>query len=328
MKSNWRNYSPIDESEKNRYPFRKFHVRKPSQERIDETKKRDMASFHYIHAYLTVPWILFSTHSVFSFIHSVIFKFFLVQYFQKIKLTRYPIKHVDHELDEKIPFRPDFLKVYLDFVNIWIRPIVMLLHRYGHHQGSKLAAEYLRYIKLSYNEAYRMYTTCMTTTYRPPCNISSIKRMRRADPHYLCVPSLHITIVCLCFSFYNMLFEREGFTEEEKTKWSKELYDQAVKIGETVLYLKQHSVNCIPAAMYMLSKIAPELFTAVDAINFINNLFETADDVSEEDKDAIQEHIRFMYEQLLLEGAMEEDWIPPVKKWLDSYEHHVPSYAN
>ena len=313
--------------ETSKYPFKRGNAKKPSQKRIDKVKDRDLSSFHYMTAYATVPWNHWGFGPVMKYVFGpVVFKFFLPQYFEKIHLLHIPVKHVDHELDEKVPFRTDRLSIYMDFVNVWIRPITMLIHRYGIWNGSKLAGEYLCYIRLAYEEAWKMYKKCFTTTYRPASDNPKILKLRRADPHYMCVPSLHISIVCLCFSFYRMLFEREGFTEEEKQKWNKELFSRAIEIGETVLYIKQHSVNCIPAALYMLTRITPEFFTPEQATEFIDALFVNANDVSEENKKRIHSHINFMYERLLLEGTMEDDWTVPVMRWLENYEPHTPSY--
>ncbi len=311
-----------------KYPFRQGIAKQPSEKRIEKVKGRKLADFHFMTAYATLPWNHYGFGPVFGFAFGpVIWKFFVPQFLEKIHLAHYPVKHVDHALDEKVPFKPEHLHIYMDFINVWIRPIAMLIKRFGIINGSKLGGEFLRYLTYSYNEAFKMYSTSMTTTYRPACDLPSIKRLRGADPHFMCVPSLHIAIVCLCFSFYRMLFERENFTQEEKDLWNKELFGRAVEIGETVLYIKQHSVNCIPAALYMMTRIAPELFNPSMAVEFINALFVNVDDVEEEDKKKIHEHIHFMYERLLLEGAMEDNWVTPVARWLDAYEPYTPFYA-
>ena len=312
-----------------KYRFRQGVAKKPSEKRIEKVKGRKLASFHYLLAYATLPWNHYGFKPVFSFVFGpVVTKFFLPQYLQKMHLAHYPVKHVDHQLDEKVPFKPDHLYIYLDFLNIWIRPISMLIKRFGLINGSKLGGEFLKYINYCYHEAFKMYSISMTTTYRPRCALPSIKRIRSADPHFMCVPSLHIAIVCLCFSFYRMLFEREGFTQEEKNLWNSELFGRAVEIGETVLYIKQHSVNCIPAALYMMTRITPELFNPAMAVEFIDSLFVNADDVAEEDKKKIHSHIHFMYERLLLEGTQDEEWFEPVVRWLNEYEPYTPFYAS
>lgn len=301
------------------FPFKKGIAKKPSEKRIKKFSSRKMKSFNVMFAYLTIPTTRATRVIFFKFIHTVITRFFLIQYFQKIHFTKRPLKNVDHELDEKVPFRPEKIKIYMQFINIWIRPLVMTMRRYGIHEGSKLCAEFMKYINLIYNEAYAMYSISLTTTHRPKQNLTkAVKNVYKADPHFLCIPSLHIAIVCLCFSFYKMIFEREGFTKEESENWFAELYHHAVEIGETVLYVKQHSVNCIPAALYMLTKVTPELFTQEMAHTFINDLFKTAEDVSPDDRKKITAHIESLYERFIKEGQ-NEHWSKPVARWLKEY---------
>lgn len=313
--------------ETDKYPFRKYIVKKPSQRRINKVKNRDLKSFPGPLSYFTIPFFVYSSRSFFKFLWSMLKSFVFMQNLQKWHILKIPVKHVDHKLDEKVPFRPELLGIYMDFISYWTRPMMMLCKRYGIWNGPKHCGEYLRYLALTYNEAYKMYSHSLTTTYRPKTTDKKIKRMRKADPHFLCVPSLHIAIVCLTFSFYKMFFEREGFTEEEKTKWNKEIYEYGVKIAETVLYVKQHSVNCIPAAIYMMTVIAPDIFTTDDGVDFINQLFKNASDVSEKDRKDIIDHIQYIYERFILEEIQEDDWVTPVKRWLELNKNDIPFYA-
>jgi len=324
MKDDFKNYKSNNPTEEMLYPFRKGKVKQPSQKRIQKVSGKKMSSFKVAICYLVLPFRLNSLPTVIKMLFVIINKFFLIQFLVKFHIMKIPVTHVDHALDKKVPFEPKRVDVYLDFINFWIRPLAMLIHRFGSFNGIPLCAEFMRYITLTYSQAARMYRCNMTTTNRPDYEeTAAFRQIHKADPHLLCVPSLHIAIVCLVFSFYRMIFERENFTDEEKTQWNKELYDHAIKIAETVLYVKQHSVNCIPAALYMMTKITPELFTTTDAFNFINSLFLDAPQkshVSKEDRDKIIEHIQFTYERFLLEGAAEDDWFNPVLRWVRSYK--------
>lgn len=320
MKYPFEHYDNNHPTEKMQYPFRKGKVRPASQKRIAKVAARDMSSFNVSVCYLTIPFRIRNIPTLFKFFTTIINEFFLIQFFQKFHLIHLPLTYVDHPLDQKVPFEPERVDTYMDFINLWIRPLAMLIHRYGPFNAMPLCMEFIRYITQAYHQAARMYKCNLTTTHRPDYKKTKQFRMiHRADPHFLCVPSLHIAIVCLCFSFYRMLFEREHFTEQEKTKWNKELYQYALNIAETVLYIKQHSVNCIPAALYMMTKITPELFTTSDAVAFINNLFLDAPTIKPQDRKDIIAHIQFTYERFLLEGAAEDDWFNPVVRWVQNY---------
>ena len=104
--------------------------------------------------------------------------------------------------------------------------------------------------------------------------------------------------------------------ESERKLYEKELKDGANDIIETVLYIKQHSVNCIPAALYMLLYLLKDRFTIDTAVEIINGLFENDDRISLTEKNAIHAHIHYMFERLLVHGVHEDDWAAPIKRWL------------
>lgn len=320
MKSDFNKYDSNHPSDKMKYPFKRGQVRPASQKRIDSVSGRDLITFSVAVCYLTIPFRFKNIPTLCKFFPTIINEFFLIQFLQKIHILHIPVTYVDHPLDEKVPFEPERVNVYMDFINFWIRPLAMLIHRFGSFNGMILCREFLRYITLTYHQAFRMYRCNMTTTHRPDYKKdAAFRQIHRADPHYLCVPSLHIAIVCLVFSFYRMLFEREHFTEQEKNRWNAELYSHAIQIAETVLYVKQHSVNCIPAALYMMTKITPELFSTSDAVKFMNDMFLNAPEISKADRDAIVSHMQFTYERFLLEGAGEDDWFEPILRWVHKY---------
>jgi len=240
---------------------------------------------------------------------------------------------VDHKLDKKVPFTPEKVHIYLDFVNFWIRPMTFLMCRIGQKKALPYCAKYLLHIKDAYHEASKVYSYCMSTTNRPDYNeMKGFRTIHRTDPHLLCVPSLHVAICILTYSYYKKIFKEVDLTEEEQKYYNRELYLSAITITETVLFVKQHSVNCIPAALYMMSHLIPDYFTLKDGVDFIDSLFtglsnekdcpyyseelKTTDLICDENRTEIRNHIHFMYEKLILEGVAEENWATPILKWL------------
>lgn len=317
-----------DENGNKIYRFKKYNVKPAKQKRIDKVSKKQMKEFSSTKWFFTVCWPFPGFFMTIKYLAVVSWKFFLLEYFQLLHIFRLPVKHVDHKLDESVPFDTSHYPVYMDFIGFWLRPLVMYGERFGTFQGSKLTGEWFRYLNICYDAAYELYRYSLTTTFRPKTDDKKTNKMRRADPHYCCIPSLHITIVLLCYAFNRMVFERENFTQKEKDQWNDEVYRRTVQIGNSVLYMKQHSVNCIPAAIYLVTKIIPDLFTQDDAVRFINDLFVESTDILESDKKKIREHILYVYERFLLESLHEEDWTAPVKRWLDSYEPYRPFYAD
>ncbi|MBQ3800558.1 MAG: hypothetical protein II837_09710, partial [Treponema sp.] len=121
---------------------------------------------------------------------------------------------------------------------------------------------------------------------------------------------------------YKKLFSDPGidFTEGEKAAWLSELKEEGFSIGRSVLFLKQHSVNCLPAALYMMCRITPDLFTPDDARTCISGLLPPAENIAPEDKAEITAYITGLFELLINDADGEKDWTLPLKNWLDSYQ--------
>ncbi|MBE6350747.1 MAG: hypothetical protein E7062_08395 [Spirochaetaceae bacterium] len=288
----------------------------------DEKLKKitTIKSFGIFYAYFMVITHWKSFCALLKYLKTVLTKFFGIQFLVKFKLKKIPVISVDNELDELVPFVPAKVDTYLDFINFWVRPMALLGKLLGGKKGSLYAAEYLTLIEKTYSQAACIYQFRMTTTHRPLGDVGKYNKdfwpIRNLDPHFLCVPSLHVAVVTLAYVFFKDVFKKEGLSQEYYERFTQELYDGAVEIIETVLYVKQHSVNCIPAALYMMTNILKEKFTVKNGVDVIDSLFVSATDVKEADKKAIHEYIHFFFEKLVLEGCNEEDWTVPVKRWL------------
>ncbi len=267
--------------------------------------------------YIIVPFRAQSLKALCGYIAAVLRDFFFLQFSVKFGWRKIEVLNVDHPLDKTIPFRADKSATYLDFVNFWIRLMAFMIRRFGTKVAIPHIAAFLGFLAQAYREAARVYRFKMTTTTRPrPGSNFNLRIIHLFDPHFLCVPSLHIAVLLLSWTFFSKAFENEGVEKEELKYRCDELFEGAIEIAETVLYLKQHSVNCIPAAVYMMLCIRPELITIQQAVDFIASLFKGAHDVKDDDKAAVIGHIEFMLERLLLEGCAEDDWTIPIKRWL------------
>ncbi len=257
-----------------------------------------------------------------KFLYTVTKNYMGTQFLQKWGFTHIPVVNVDSPLDKKIPFTPSKVYVYMDFVYLFLRPLTMIIKRYGMKKATRFCNEWFTATTKVYTEAGRMYKHTLSTTERPVYKENIHFRIIHAfDPHLLCVPSLHIALIALTTVYFKKFFRELELTEAECFQKNTEIYNEAVEIGESVLYMKQHSVNCIPSALYMITKLFPELFTPNDAVNFINDMFLTAPAINTDDVAEIKDHISFMYERLLLEGIAADDWRDPVIRWIESYDY-------
>lgn len=282
---------------------------------------RPLKSFNPLAAYagaLFAPRTVFTNFRCFS---TIIREFFLLQYLEKIHILHIPVVHVDHPLDKKIPFTPSKVGVYLDFINLWVRPLAMLVKKFGSWRASVIVKKWMRLFRNLYICAGKIYHFRLTTTDRPDYKEScEFRQIHALDPHYLCIPSLHIATVALAFGFYRKIFDEENFSAEEKQNWMRELYAGAVEIAETVLYVKQHSVNCIPAALYLLVMNFGEYFSADDARKFINDMFQKPEGFSFEEAFQVKDYIKMGFENYLSAGKKASAWYEPVRKFLVDYK--------
>ena len=285
------------------------------------------AKIRPIESFSVLPtWIVTFTHigtaaRGASYIATVLKDFFLLQYLRKFKFLKIPLVHVDHPLDKKIPFTPSRIGNYMSFVSYWIKPLTMMIKTLGTKRSLPLLERYYKTIKKSYRAASSIYRTCMSTTDRPHYKRRIyFAAIHMLDPHYMCVPSLHISVIILCIAFFNDLFKKNYWSKEQTQVWQKEIYQGGVRIAETVLYVKQHSVNCVPAAAYMMCRVIPDLFTKQDALDFLDSLFIDAGDIKAGDAAQIKSHMKNLFCTFYEQGAAAEKpadkWNEPVTAWL------------
>jgi len=265
---------------------------------------------------------------------SIFFNFFVRQYRSVIFPGRIPVAKVDHPLDNKIPFTPSWITIYLDFIGFWIRTITFFLRRYG-RRAYKLTGELIVHIGKLYAYAAEIYRKNLSTTKRPfyvahPRFIL----IHLLDPHLMCIPSLHVMVAIYTYTMFACIARQLG--EEEKLKEQiDEMKQGALAICQAVLYTKQHSVNCIPAALYAMVRFRPDLFSPEEAEDFTSMLFSQAPSadkaplgcrvhpafapaskLSETTQAEIKSYILALYRRFLEEGKTAKSWEEPLVNFL------------
>jgi hypothetical protein len=96
----------------------------------------------------------------------------------------------------------------------------------------------------------------------------------------------------------------------------EEIRQGALAITEAILYVKQHSVNCVAAAMYAMTRFAPPLFPPEEAEDFASRLFTAAPSPLREAAPEIRAHILNLYRSFLLKGA--SSWEEPLLAFLQT----------
>ncbi|MDR1420319.1 MAG: hypothetical protein LBI86_08095 [Treponema sp.] len=254
-----------------------------------------------------------------------LYHFFFRQYRAALQPGRIPVTPVDHPLDEKIPFTPSWVYVYLDFVGFWLRVISFLWHTFG-RRSDKAIETLILSVKRIYLAAAGVYSRNLSTTTRPFYIASPhFFFIHLLDPHLLCIPSLHVMVVINAHIQFRDIVRGMG-KEAEFFRQTKELERGAAAITESLLYIKQHSINCVAAAMYVLSCVERRLFPEEEAEAFASRLFSGAaaapgmpkTRLPEEDGRAVREHILSMYRRFMEGGRGAETWEAPLIDFLRS----------
>ncbi|MDR1127723.1 MAG: hypothetical protein LBL20_00285 [Treponema sp.] len=250
-------------------------------------------------------------------VKTIFYHFFYLQFKAAFLPGRVPVTQADHPLDREIPFKPRWVGVYLDFVSSWVRMTGFLLERFG-RKAEAPALDFIETMGQLYVLASEIYRKNLSTTMRP----RYYKRPRfllihAADPHLMCIPSLHVIVVIRTYTKFRAILRDMG-EDAALASQIAEVRQLALDITEAILYVKQHSVNCIPAAMYFMTRFDPWLFGAEEAEDFVSAIFTRP--LSPEESPAIRAYIVSRYRQFLAEGGNCGDWREPLLKFLREYQ--------
>ena len=283
-----------------------------------------MEKFSAIKPFFTMPFYQATKQACSYFLSNVWNNFFVLQQKQKFRLSKIPVIFVDHPLDEKIPFVKNKIQAYSDFVGLFLRVISLFFKKLNRHTAGKLCSYFLIFIGSLYANAAFVYRFCMTTTRRPKYK-SGFKFLliHLFDPHFLCVPSLHVAIVSGVYAFVRQAFADIPDTDilpEEKERFLSEIYRGALEITESVLFVKQHSINCVASALYMVSTMnGDDFFSSDDAQQFIEKLFSESAELYEDDAAAVREYMAAMYSALIADYQTAPEWQNPLFRWIKNY---------
>jgi hypothetical protein len=225
-----------------------------------------------------------------------------------------PVSQVDHPLDNALPFCPGLVGVYLDFTAFWLRTAGFALKTWGRRALPPTAA-FLSSMGRLYAFAAEVYRRRLSTTERPRRAANAGFLLIHAfDPHLMCVPSLHVMVVIRA---YTWLRETAAALGGGRAGEAVEAARQrALAITGAVLLVKQHSVNCIAAAMYAMTRFDGALFPAGEAEAFAAGIFAGEARIPQETQALVRGHILALYRRFLAEGETAPSWEQPLLDFL------------
>ncbi|GAB1457562.1 MAG: hypothetical protein RBT62_05160 [Spirochaetia bacterium] len=246
---------------------------------------------------------------VLSFIATVVKRFFVDQFVFRLKLglrsrganIEVPaLKTIEHQLDSLVPIRYETVEVYLGFIQLWISSLSYLRRRLGPAFDADII-DFLVGLRRCYLDASSVYGRGLTTTRRPERAPSPrFAFIYAVDPHLFCVPSLHVLVVCYTYKRLEALLRARGDLE----RFSLELdavRAKALAITESILYVRQHSVNCIPTSLAMLGVIEPS-YDESESKRFLSELFVDEEAMHSLDRARIVDYMTSLYERIARSG--------------------------
>jgi len=237
----------------------------------------------------------------FSFIFTVLRRFFIDQFVYKMNPGRVPLRNIEHPLDAAIPVRYETVGVYLSFIHIWISALSYLRHRLGPDFNDSIV-EFLDGLSRCYTDAATVYARCLSTTRRPErAPNSRLAFVYAVDPHLFCVPSIHVLVVCYTYGKIAAILRNKGL-EEEYLHEIAALRTKAIAITESILYVRQHSLNCIPTALSMLPTFLPS-YTPEESKAFLAELFAHDEALAEEQRGAVLAYMMDLYERMVFHAT-------------------------
>ena len=253
--------------------------------------------------------------------------FFYPQFETKFFPKKRPVVNVDHPLDAKVPFRPDLVAEYLTFFFLWINTGLFLSRNYG-KPGVKAYSRYIDEVVEWYRAAGSVYLRKQSTTTRPPDPANGFFRIIHSlDPHLHCVPSLHVIVAAGNWIMGKRLIDglcggKPGLRERRALAY---LRQEAIRISESVLYVKQHSVNCVGATLFYLRARYPSEFGDAEVRSYMEELYsyEGADIAA---LDEVKDFIFALYRRLWTsyEKAGDGDWRRQLMKFLSEFKPDPP----
>jgi hypothetical protein len=124
-------------------------------------------------------------------------------------------------------------------------------------------------------------------------------------------------VVIRTYTAFQAIIRSFGDTERFAPQL-EEIKQGALTITEALLYVKQHSINCVAAAMYTMTCFDQTLFSQEEGNDFVSQLFRHTQKPAPHDSTRIRNYIMERYTGFLSEAAGASSWEEPLLKFLRS----------
>lgn len=200
-------------------------------------------------------------------------EFFIPQFVTRLVPGIRPIAELQHPLDSSIPFVPDQIRRYLGYLTVWLKTL-QYLHRTFGNPALPAIERMMRGVTRLYFACGSVYRRCQSTTTsrrtRPfdPWFLT----IQLFDPHLHCIPSLHVLTICYNYHQAARASASLGRGDASGSSAAAKTYRSALRITESVLLVKQHSLLDIGPSLFLLSRMFPD-YDDEQIRRFVSDLF-------------------------------------------------------
>ncbi|MBW8886468.1 MAG: hypothetical protein JF616_01820 [Fibrobacteres bacterium] len=233
---------------------------------------------------------------------------------------------LDMELDAAVPFDETWLASYLGFVRLWQGSLGWLHLRFGDRALPEMEG-FIEGLGILFREAWKVFTVRdSTVANRPGPRFRADSLLIHAfDRNAYCFPSLHVMIVRYNHLRLAAAVARLGGGADAYAAEMAFLEERALRIVESIVHVKQHSLSDIPAALFLLNALGglegiPEADRESN-LRFLDRLFLQG----EHDRHGrrIREFMRALYERLHSARASGRGPHEALAGFLERYEEEV-----
>lgn len=256
---------------------------------------------------------------------TIVYSFFFIQFQTHWHWKKRKVVLVDHPLDEVIPFRPEDVGLYMSFTSLWQKTAGFFRKICG-PSANTVVEDFLRGLGSLYEKAGRIYDRCQSTTTRPgPRLHPAFLKIHLFDPHLHCVPSLHVMVVCYTAEWLERMAAAHGENLGDYGEEVAYVKRQAAEIIDTILTVKQHSVNCVAAGLYFLNALHPQ-YSREACGSMVDNLLFTLPDLPR--REEVRDYCRRLLDWFFAahDRAEEPDAAEILLQFLEEYSfgHFTP----
>jgi hypothetical protein len=242
------------------------------------------------------------------------------------------VRRVAIGLDAGFRFDAAWYPTYMGFTALWMGSLGWLYGRFGRRAAADIHA-FLSGLESLFVEAHKVYARCQSTVSAPGADGShpamparpagTPLAIRLFDPNLHCFPSTHVMIVGYnAFKLAETLDRFRGPGEDFAAEKAF-LLDEARRVVESIVHVKQHSLGDIAPALTLLGALGfgPR---REGMLEFIDGLFPHLPSAQGE---AVRAFLRAAYERLEDRREAGEEAVSLLVSFLEDYEREVASLA-